>query len=238
VLKSPADLAFPDNFIASSAVLLRASSVRAVGGYRPDLRYAEDLELWLRMLERGTGIVTPIVVSRYHSHPHQATSIQGEAHAGHARVLAMSIDRPWWDPSLPLRWSAVPHWDALRLAYAERRRAAVIQQALKLVRQPQRLLGLAAVWSYRLQRRRRSARMTAEGIPTVAVLPGAHVVPRPSDVDMRSQRLPAALLSIALRPPERAIVGRRWHVPLVSLLRIRAVFNPPAVTVDRAPAVR
>src|ERR1700738_2932622 len=51
VLSSPADLVFPDNFVASSAVLLDAPCVRAAGGYRRDLRYAEDLELWLRMLE-------------------------------------------------------------------------------------------------------------------------------------------------------------------------------------------
>ena len=39
--------------VAHPAVLMRASALRAVGGYDPEFRFAEDLDLWLRMLNRG-----------------------------------------------------------------------------------------------------------------------------------------------------------------------------------------
>jgi len=146
---SAAELVFPDNFIASSAVMLNAACIRAVGGYRTDLRYAEDLELWLRMLEHGTGVVTPVPVSRYHGHAKQATAIAGEAHAGHRRVLDLSVDRSWWSASLGTRWSAIPIWDELRVAVRERRPRSLCLAIWRLGRNPERLWGLLAVLRYR-----------------------------------------------------------------------------------------
>ena len=220
-LGSPADLAFPDNFIASSAVMLRASCVHEVGGYHTDLRYAEDLDLWLRMLESGRGVATPTVVSLYHSHPHQATSVRGEVHGGHAQVLSLSANRPWWDPALSTRWSAIPRWDACRRALSEGDRWAATGHALGLITRSQRLVGLVIVLRYRLQRRRRSTQMTLEGRPSVAVLPGAGAVPRAQDIDLRGCGFPAALLHLGRRPTAMAVVGRRWQVPVVRMLGVK-----------------
>jgi glycosyltransferase involved in cell wall biosynthesis len=226
VLKSPADLAFPDNFIASSAVLLRASCVHAVGGYRADLRYAEDLELWLRLLELGTGMATPIAVSLYHSHSSQATSVREHVQSGHARVLAMSVDRAWWRASLGTRWSAVPQWDAFRRLLGQRRFLTAAHHAVILLRHPQRLWGLACLLRYRVRGRRRSARMTLEGLPSVAVLPGATAEACRVDLDLSGTALPVALLKLIVRPTELAVVGRRWHIPLLAALGIRAELKP------------
>lgn len=222
LLESPAELVFPDNFVASSAVLLRASCVRAVGGYRTDLRYAEDLELWLRMLEVGDGVATPTPVVRYHRHEHQATAAEGQVHAGHAWVLAMSVDRAWWRPWLPVRWSAIAHWDGLRSSLTERDRRAVMRHAMALLSDPQRLLGLAIVLRFRFQGRRQSSRVTIDGLPSVALLPGASDPRQTGDIDLRGYTLVASLLRLARRPTASAIVGRRWHRLLLALLRIRA----------------
>jgi glycosyltransferase involved in cell wall biosynthesis len=222
VLTSPAELAFPDNFIASSAVLLRMSCVRAAGGYRTDLRYAEDLELWLRMLELGTAIVTPRVVSLYHSHGGQATATREEIHAGHAKVLELSVDRAWWDRRIAMRWSAVPHWDGLRTAIRRGYGKAAVRHGLALCSHPQRLVGLAIVLNYRLRRRRWSARLTVGALPSVAVLPGADYRPSEHDIDLRAQRPLTVLARLIRRPPAVAIIGRRWQVPLLSLLQIDA----------------
>ena len=73
VLEDPAPLIFPENFIVSSATLVRRDAVTAVGGYDASRRYSEDFDLWLRVLERGTGIATPTVVTVYHRHEHQKT---------------------------------------------------------------------------------------------------------------------------------------------------------------------
>ena len=39
--------------VAHPTVMMRRSLLRAAGSYRTDFRYAEDLELWLRLLKRG-----------------------------------------------------------------------------------------------------------------------------------------------------------------------------------------
>lgn len=233
VLSSPAELAFPDNFIASSAVLLRMDCVRAVGSYRTDLRYAEDLELWLRMLELGTAIATPTVVSRYHSHANQATATGGEAQSGHTRVLELSASRSWWDPRIAIRWSAVLHWDALQAAIRTRDGRGALPHASALLAHPQRLTGLVILLRYRLQRRRRSARLSVTALPSVAVLPGAPYTPGPHDLDLRDAHPVTVFARLVRSPPAIAIVGRRWQLPLTALLRISTRngrdTSPPAV---------
>lgn len=148
------ELVFPDNFVASSAVLLDAACVRKAGGYRTDIRYAEDLELWLRMLEHGTAIVTPVPVSRYHGHARQATAVPGEAHAGHTRILALSVDRAWWQHSLVVRWSAIQVWDALRLSVHQGDVRGFVLNLSRLIRRPGRLCGLLIVLRHRAAGRR------------------------------------------------------------------------------------
>jgi glycosyltransferase involved in cell wall biosynthesis len=162
IVRSPAELIFPDNFIAASAVLLRATCVRAVGGYRTDLRQAEDLELWLRMLEFGTGVATPVVVSCYHDHPDQATAGRASAHAGHARVMAMSADRAWWDPAYPVRWSAIPTWDAFRTSLREREPRDAALSLWRVLGHPQRARGLLEVLRHR-RRTRQAGRRRSRG---------------------------------------------------------------------------
>lgn len=57
------------NPITSPEVVVRASAQRAVGGYRPELPYAGDLELWLRLTTVGSvaRIDGPVqAVRRYH----------------------------------------------------------------------------------------------------------------------------------------------------------------------------
>jgi len=38
---------------------------RSVGGYRPEFRYAQDWDLWLRLAERGRFTLMPEVLYRY-----------------------------------------------------------------------------------------------------------------------------------------------------------------------------
>jgi glycosyltransferase involved in cell wall biosynthesis len=63
--------------IAHPTVLIRASVLRACGGYDPRFRYAEDLELWLRLLGRGArfaNLERPLLQYR------QGASERGDAH--------------------------------------------------------------------------------------------------------------------------------------------------------------
>lgn len=154
-LRSGATLAFPDNFIASSGVLVRADVVRAVGGYSSDMRYAEDLDLWIRVLEMGAGIASPAVVTRYFEHPRQATADTAAIHRAHLDVILNLSDRPWWTPALARRWSAIPAWNDLRIALRNLKFLDIADALRRLVR-PQTLYGLAIVLRYRQRARSRT----------------------------------------------------------------------------------
>jgi hypothetical protein len=55
-----------DNFIFSS-VTVRRSALEQVGGFDPDIAYAEDYELWLRMVTAGfeaVGVAEPLAIKR------------------------------------------------------------------------------------------------------------------------------------------------------------------------------
>jgi len=51
------------------AAMIRAESVRMVGGYRRDAWPAEDLDLWLRLAEIGRLAILPDLVLKYRNYP-------------------------------------------------------------------------------------------------------------------------------------------------------------------------
>jgi hypothetical protein len=50
------------------SVMMRRMAVLAVGSYRVEMMPAEDLDLWLRMSERGRLANLPDVITRYRLH--------------------------------------------------------------------------------------------------------------------------------------------------------------------------
>ena len=63
-----------DNPIPQSAVLVDRALFLASGGYREDMRHAEDYELWLRLVEQHAIAASDEVTCRYRMHPDQATT--------------------------------------------------------------------------------------------------------------------------------------------------------------------
>lgn len=56
--------------VAHPAVLYRKSAVEKIGGYNADMRYAEDLDLWLRMIKTGSTFYNvPKVLTYYRENP-------------------------------------------------------------------------------------------------------------------------------------------------------------------------
>lgn len=72
--------------IAHSCTLYRTAAARAAGGYEPRSELAEDLDLWLRIAERGHLANLPHVVLRYREHAASASSRR------HDRQLAAMKD--------------------------------------------------------------------------------------------------------------------------------------------------
>jgi GT2 family glycosyltransferase len=158
-LRSPAALLYPSNFLPNSAVLVRADVVRAVGGYDPALRMGADLDLWLRVLERGTGIMSPAVVVDYHLHDGQVTQDRAATAEHHLEILRSYADRAWWSGARVEGWRGGAGWDELRRGLRDRRRGEALASALFVARHPARVAGLAGILLHRHRMRRRTARL-------------------------------------------------------------------------------
>jgi glycosyltransferase involved in cell wall biosynthesis len=225
-LRSPAAL-YPENFIPASGVLVRRAAVLAAGGYRTDLRYAEDLDLWIRIVDRGGAVVTPRVVTRYGRHEGQKSQVGDATRAVQLRIVESYRHAAWWSPALVERQLAFRAWDAACAALRTGDRTGALRELRWFVARPKRLAALARLLTRRWRSRRRSLTLTATGAPSVALLPGA---PDPDalraaglldsePVDLRRARGTAgALVALLRRPVGVAIVkGRGQELGLRSV---------------------
>ena len=73
VLKRPSSVLRHGNVLVTSSVIVRREVAIAAGLFTEGMKRSADLDLWLRILERGTGYVDPNVTVRYHQHPDQVT---------------------------------------------------------------------------------------------------------------------------------------------------------------------
>jgi glycosyltransferase involved in cell wall biosynthesis len=220
LVSSPAALVFPHNFIASSGVLVRRDAILAAGGYRTDLRYAEDFDLWLRVLEQGTGVVSPAVVSIYHTHGGQKSRDVEGPRAAQRAAVSSRMAAAWWSPELFERRIAADAWDDLRGAIAQRRWVSALGHARTIVRRLVRVRAAADVASWRRAQRRRSAMVARDGGPTVGLLPGA-MPERAGDrpvVDLRGAGWPAILATLVWRPPGAVACSSGWVAALARRL--------------------
>jgi glycosyltransferase involved in cell wall biosynthesis len=142
-LRSPAAL-IPLNPLSASAVLVAREAVVSAGGYDTELGYAEDWDLWLRVLERGTGAITPAVVCLYHVHAGSKSLHSDGPAETHNRIVTACIGRSWWSSRLLDRWCGLRIWAALEAALADGRRGQAALLAARLVVRPQRLWAVVA----------------------------------------------------------------------------------------------
>ena len=156
-LDSPATILYPENFIAASGALVRTDAVRDAGGYDTSLRYAEDFDLWIRLLERWPGIALPVVVYRWRTHPGQKSKGSTTPREIQRQIVRSYAGRPWWSAGLAQRRLAVAEWDDLRLAITERRGRDAAHSAVWLLARPGRLAGVIGLLGWRFRLRRRSA---------------------------------------------------------------------------------
>ncbi len=133
------------NLIASATMVRRQEALQ-LGGFRS--RIAEDLDLWLRMLERGTAVLTarPTVVYQYH--PGQMSQ-DGGVQAAAETIVWEHRDDPWFGRALGVRWSSQLRWDELRSALRRQDNDAALASARQLIRSPTALTGVASLIVYR-----------------------------------------------------------------------------------------
>ena len=160
MLDTPAAVAVV-NCVPPSSTMLHRETVLAAGGFDPGLPLCADLDMWLRMLERGTGVASPRVGSNYHLHAGQVSRDSGAMRAAHLAVVVAHRDRDWCTPRLIRRCEGALEWDALREAISARRLAPIARSAGRLLAGPSRCAGVAEV----LDTRRRGRRRAGQAIP-------------------------------------------------------------------------
>lgn len=157
ILAGPADVAFPFNCVAPSAVLLRRETVLAAGGFDSAVRLCADLDLWLRMLERGPGVAAAAVGAIYHVHEGQVSADDEAMQRAHRAVLERYRDREWCSDRLLLRYEGVTAWDAFRRAQRARSPRAAARALVRLARRPESLRGAVRLLVLRRRLRQRVA---------------------------------------------------------------------------------
>ena len=160
-LVDPGTLLFPANIIAASAAMVRRDVVEDVGGFQhPD--GLEDMDLWVRVLERGTAVVLPTVGVVYHVHEEQTSKgVDGMEH-GHLLVARRYAGRPWWSERIVERWAAHARWNRVRSALRRRRFREALDHAGWVVSRPQRVFGAARVSLLGIRLRIRAVRLGSE----------------------------------------------------------------------------
>lgn len=93
-------------------IMARREALQSVGGYRADLAYAEDFDLWLRMAERFKLANLPDVTLFYRSHPQSISNArQLEQQLAHSLAL-LSAQRRRRGLSDPIESRTHSRWDA------------------------------------------------------------------------------------------------------------------------------
>lgn len=155
VLRTPADLLWPSNPVPANCALFPRADALAVGGFGAR-RLAEDLEFWLRLLERGRGLSLPGLGAIYHQHPGQISSgTRIDMHDAVREALDEMSPRPWITPALRRRLAAAAAWDTAREQAHGGRRGAALATAAGLARRPSDALAAATLIGWRLRGRGR-----------------------------------------------------------------------------------
>lgn len=150
LLRTPADIVFPENPVPVSAGLIRRDAAAKAGPYA-SLRHCADFDFLLRVLEHGTGIVLPDVGVVYHVHADQVSHEREEMKEAHLRIVRSYSDRPWFDRRQVRRWRVAMTWDMFRGQGGARRGWALTR--------PWHIAPLARLWWWRLRLRRRTERV-------------------------------------------------------------------------------
>jgi glycosyltransferase involved in cell wall biosynthesis len=142
-LTSPIDILRPTNPINTSATLVRTEVVRAVGGYDEGLRYSEDLDLWLRVLEHGAGWCDATPVLDYHRGASSKSQVHGNTERARATIVRRYADRGWWTADAAERYLGGMYWQGARSALRQRQPVAAAAYLRHAVAGPRRVRGLA-----------------------------------------------------------------------------------------------
>jgi glycosyltransferase involved in cell wall biosynthesis len=216
VLRSPAALIYPENFVAASGTMVRRDAIESIGGFRSELERGADMDLWIRVLERGTGLVVPCPVVLYHMHSGQVTNDATMMSKAHGAIARSYASRAWWRESALRRWEGGAWYDAARRSWGAGHRWEALSLGASVPRSPTRTVGAAGILLRRARLRRRSGMVDRRGARTIALLPGT-LGSVDGAWDLRDMSTVLALAHLATRPTDRAVVAS-WRQGLAARL--------------------
>ena len=132
---SPRRLLVPGNIITTSGTMVRRDLLDRVGGFRP-LPRAQDLDLWLRLIEKGPGIALPVPTVLYHVHETQASSDRELTRRCFDDIIDSHTGSRWLDAGTREQAYARVHWDDYRAALQEGDRVEATTHLGWLLRRP------------------------------------------------------------------------------------------------------
>jgi hypothetical protein len=152
--------------------MVRRDVLLEVGSFDRQLRYLEDLDAWLRVLERGTGMLLPDVTCLYAVHPGQMSRDRSSMLAASNQVLDKYAGRPWLTPRVRESLAVVDRWDDFQAARRQRDWAEARRNGGWLLSRPARVAALTKLWAFRRDVRHRQAAVpeavvTAPGRPPI-----------------------------------------------------------------------
>jgi len=159
---TPRTMLVPSDVVVTSATLVRREALLDAGLFRP-LPRAQDMDVWIRVLERGSGVVVGEATATYHEHATQAVRDVELVRAGFERILDDYAERPWMSPRLRDEALARVVWDDLRAAQRARRTGTVLGRAGWLARRPHATRAVAQVLRQRARARARAAEQAGAG---------------------------------------------------------------------------
>lgn len=149
---SSLELLVPGEGVCTSGTMVARHSLQQAGLFRP-LPRAQDLDLWIRVLETGTGLAVPGPSVSYHEHAGQASGDRHLMRQCFEQIVTDYADRPWMTPgAVDASFSRV-RWDDLRTAQRSRDVRGVAAQVRWFVQHPHAVSALR-----RLLLQRRAAR--------------------------------------------------------------------------------
>lgn len=120
VVLTPRRCFVPENPVVTSGVLARREAIVEAGCFG-DFRRAQDVDLWARVVERGSGLVLPEPTVIYHVPPGlPERSKAARDRAGLTEVVSSLADRPWMTSWLRNGIECRIRWDDARRAVRER----------------------------------------------------------------------------------------------------------------------
>jgi glycosyltransferase involved in cell wall biosynthesis len=147
-----ANLLWPQSPLVPSATIVRRDVAHELG-FR-SLPTAADLDFFIRVLERGSGIVLPDVTVLYFEHEGQISTDNAELKRGRTQVLHDYEDRDWFPRGLFRDVEASDSWDAFRQAQRAHKWKQAATHVAEIAK-PYAVRALVDVWRYRFAARHR-----------------------------------------------------------------------------------